>query len=949
MSDPLNQPLHLCEVLEEEYISLHGDLPDDYPSDKDAETRLAAICRLIHQLPQKRTAICFSGGGIRSATFGLGVLQGLARHRLLEKFDYLSTVSGGGYIGGWLSAWIHRQGLAEVQDALRTAPRSVLQAEAEPVRHLRSYSNYMTPRLGLLSADTWTLVAIFLRNLFLNWLVLIPLILGVLTVPRFCVAVATWGGPEWWARGLMFVVAIVAGIFSIAYIISNRPSLSGPPEAAVSTYPEDDMGERRFLQRSLVPLLILAVAITTYWAWLRVPVDRLGFKLLFVDLYLPNQLAFILFGVLLYGGALLWSRLRWLRRVGPAEVVIAVLTGAVGGFLTWVIATYLFPDPVFTHPSDATPAAVQRIALYVCFALPLFLLIFLLASTVFVGLASYYTTDADREWLARAGAWILILIVGWSVVSTLVIFGPIALLYLGPKAQALLVSFGSGAGLVTLAGGFSSKTPANDEQEKRKAGLTALVVRLALGLAAPIFAVFVLIVLSLATSWLIRWTAIKLAAGSSPLAVWLTRALALDVDWGAPAAHGYDSHALLNVVYHSPGRYLLVLTVLIVGFGVLMGFFVNINKFSLHAAYRDRLIRAYLGASRTKAERHPNSFTGLDERDNLQMQELLHRPLHVVNITLNLVGGAQLAWQDRKAESFTISPLHSGSYCVGYRYSSEYARNHSTNVSITLGTAAAISGAAASPNMGYYSSPAVTFLMTLFNVRLGWWLGNPGRHGADTYNTPGPNFAPRPLIAEALGLTTNEHPFVYLSDGGHFENLGLYEMVLRRCHVIVVSDGAADSSLTFNDLGNAISKIREDLGIPIVFRDFSINRRDRQSISHTHQYAADKYCAVGRICYSCKDGAATDGILIYIKPVIYGGEPTDVYHYAKSNSEFPHESTGDQMYSEMQFESYRMLGSFIIETMCKGGTIDGLDEFVERVRAYAGAPGASAELPDCPA
>src|SRR5439155_6129899 len=98
----------LCQVLEEEYVRLHGPLPDHYPRGTNDGERLAAICRLIHELPQKRAALCLSGGGIRSATFGLGVLQGLAARGLLGKFDYLSTVSGGGYIGSWLSAWVHR-------------------------------------------------------------------------------------------------------------------------------------------------------------------------------------------------------------------------------------------------------------------------------------------------------------------------------------------------------------------------------------------------------------------------------------------------------------------------------------------------------------------------------------------------------------------------------------------------------------------------------------------------------------------------------------------------------------------------------------------------------------------------------------------------------------------------------------------------------------------------
>jgi hypothetical protein len=89
----------------------------------------------------------------------------------------------------------------------------------------------------------------------------------------------------------------------------------------------------------------------------------------------------------------------------------------------------------------------------------------------------------------------------------------------------------------------------------------------------------------------------------------------------------------------------------------------------------------------------------------------------------------------------------------------------------------AISGAAFTSNMGYHSSPTITFVMTLFNVRLGWWLGNPGRD--DVWTRPGPESSSGVFMDEMLGLTDDENAWVYLSDGGHFDNLGLYEMVAR--------------------------------------------------------------------------------------------------------------------------------------------------------------------------
>src|SRR3569623_1361446 len=123
------------------------------------------------------SALCLSGGGIRSATFNLGVLQALARINLLGKFDYLSSVSGGGYIAAWLRAWMHRRGVDEVVRQLGKSARGCdpLNIEPKPRVNLREYSNYLTPAVGLFSGDTWSAAATIARNLLLNWLVLVPL------------------------------------------------------------------------------------------------------------------------------------------------------------------------------------------------------------------------------------------------------------------------------------------------------------------------------------------------------------------------------------------------------------------------------------------------------------------------------------------------------------------------------------------------------------------------------------------------------------------------------------------------------------------------------------------------------------------------------------------------------------------------------------------------------
>jgi hypothetical protein len=307
-------------------------------------------------------------------------------------------------------------------------------------------------------------------------------------------------------------------------------------------------------------------------------------------------------------------------------------------------------------------------------------------------------------------------------------------------------------------------------------------------------------------------------------------------------------------------------------------------------------------------------------------------------MALNLVKGENLAWQERKAESFTVTALHAGSCFVDYQPTAGYG---SRGGGLDLGTAMAISGAAASPNMGYHSSPLVTVLMTLFNARLGWWLANPGEPGRGVWDRESPTWALTRMCDEALGLTTDSNRWIYLSDGGHFENLGIYEMVMRRCHTIVVVDSGADPGYAFDDLGNAVRKIRVDFGIPIDF-PAGMPTRSRLDPQNCH-------CAVGSIHYHCIDGETTDdgrpiedGVLVYIKPALNGNEPPDVLNYARTSATFPHQSTTDQFFNEAQFESYRRLGSHAIDEICRNGGDDDrgplaltLDAFVEKCLAHS--------------
>jgi len=207
----------------------------------------------------------------------------------------------------------------------------------------------------------------------------------------------------------------------------------------------------------------------------------------------------------------------------------------------------------------------------------------------------------------------------------------------------------------------------------------------------------------------------------------------------------------------------------------------------------------------------------------------------------------------------------------------------------------AISGAAASPNMGFYSEPALAFLMTLFDVRLGWWLGNPGK---EKWVRGSPDLGFLCLLRELFGAASDDSKYVYLSDGGHFENLAVYELVRRRCKLIVACDASCDSGYAFADLHNAMERCRVDFGVEIT--------RVTQDLVPQNGYVSQHF-DLCRIRYT-PGKEADDGLLLYIKPGLKTDDPEDLLGYSKVNQSYPHDSTADQWFDEERFENYRKLG-----------------------------------------
>jgi hypothetical protein len=837
MPDSPTSSLPVAGALDAEYRYLHasgaGSPADAPPAD------LAEVLR--RHGAAGHAALCLSGGGVRSASFALGVLQGLARVGALGSFDYLSTVSGGGYIGGWLTAWRHRaRGRGEPDPCVQLGGVR----EPETLTRLRHLIKFLDPREGVLSPDVWTLGGTMFRNLLVNWMVLVPLIATAAMLPRLYLGLlglpsqpelVTRATLEWWYRHDWIPIGLLIAV-SVTYAAVKLPSLG-----------RRSGGSRGFIIGFLAPAVLahILLSVHRYWAW------RFGDETALSTQVVVSAAAMTLPWIV--GGA--FSD-RWWR---PWTWFAAAAAGVGGRVIAWWVHRFL------------TSLAHQDPQVFVVIDLPTSMTLLFLQVTVFIGLASRDMTDEDREWWARAGAWILLVGMVWLVASAIVILGP---LVLDSVIRGLGLTHQAGrAGLslaTVLSGGVAYRAIAALSTESRRwpklAGLAVLA-------AAPAVVILLIVLVSDGNRVLLRQV----------------HDLSLFHE---------QSHPLGASL---PEDLVVLLGLLAVGTG--LGRIISINQFSLHGMYRNRLVRTFLGVSRTKEERQPSAFTGFDIDDDLRFDRVedLGRPLHVVNATLNMVAENRLSVAERKAASFTVTPLHAGSRDLGYRPSDRYAAG------ITLGEALTTSGAAVSSNMGANASPVLTFLLTVFNARLGVWLGNPGVPGDGTWTRAAPSFGVAPLVNELLARTTDRNPYVYLSDGGHFENLGLYEMVFRRTRYIVVSDAGCDGSYGMGDLSTAVRQIRLDFGIDVEFPD---------GVDIGCAGPGRRRWAIGRIRYSAADPPGEDGVLIYLKPTILGDEPVDVANYARTHASFPHEPTTEQWFNAAQFESYRMLGLHTIVSLC---------------------------------
>ncbi len=374
----------------------------------------------------------------------------------------------------------------------------------------------------------------------------------------------------------------------------------------------------------------------------------------------------------------------------------------------------------------------------------------------------------------------------------------------------------------------------------------------------------------------------------------------------------------------------------------------NVNSNSLHQLYRDRLGRAFLFRRATPQElpkknslfrRKHDIGEQLVGADNVRFSDIPARksPYHLINTALNVPGSNFANRRGRNADFFIFSRLFIGSEATGYV---DTKTAEEITDGLNIGTAMAISGAAAAPNMGMASMRPLSATIAFLNVRLGRWL----RHPADIariktrsrpllwwLGKPGPGH----LLQEAFfksGTTVTDGAiaagkragFVFLTDGGHIENLGVYELLRRRCRIIVAVDGEAGPDMTSSSLVQLQRFARIDLGT-IIAMDWqpiadgtiatseAIKNKKRDPKPGPH-------VALGHIDYPPPTGGAERemGVLIYIKASLSGDENDYVTAYKAGHPAFPHETTMEQLFSEEQFECYRALGEHIGRRMISG-------------------------------
>lgn len=745
-----------------------------------------------------------SGGGIRSASFCLGVIQHLINHKLFSKIDYLSTVSGGGYIGSCVSALAK-----DDADNLHLLTDKIGRNEPDALNHIRNYSEYL--RAGGFMNGLRTPI-LFVEGVLRSILTFFPLVIFAVFITELFLEMIGHFSAE-----IQFFFPLLLGILPLIGGFILRPFYKDK-----LNWQGRDSADGRLVIYAVIALSALVMIPLLHF--LRNIVGYNATTLL-VDInnFVKTQANTIAITAvaLVFALAAAYIKLR-----GKLILIISSLLAPV-----LLVLIYLFfciqavNSPFSYYQADKVGAKIGLENL---------------------GNASNFLDYYDQ-----------------NIAHQPYVFDPV----IAQELQARLVPI------------IQSKYI-----ETAGCAVTAYDSNSVHFTCPP-------------TQWTHLFTTEKQAQIDVVIANELSLGFMLrQLGWDklASALHLPANKTMLRVNQLQLSRghaewwiYLMGLAVWL--YNVMC---ISINRFSLHPFYRDRLSRTFLVSQQDKKLVHV---------DKLKMSELngagSTAPYHIINTTLNLQGSSNPQLRSRRSIPFVLTKHYCGSDFTGYcpTTAMETADKH-----FNLGTAVAISAAAVSPNMGVGTINPLRFLLTLLNLRLNYWLPNPGKFSQKGSKY---NFRFRPpglpyLIREAFGLASERTPYINCSDGGHLENLGVYELLKRQCKSIICIDAEADPTLTFAGLITLQRYAAIDFGINI--------KLDVSAIRPVNGLSRANF-SEGIIEYS--NGEI--GRLLYLKLSFTGNEPEYLHYYRNLNPAYPHESTSDQYFEETQFEVYRALGSFV--------------------------------------
>ncbi|HJW23503.1 MAG TPA: hypothetical protein VJ576_01285 [Rhodocyclaceae bacterium] len=335
------------------------------------------------------------------------------------------------------------------------------------------------------------------------------------------------------------------------------------------------------------------------------------------------------------------------------------------------------------------------------------------------------------------------------------------------------------------------------------------------------------------------------------------------------------------------------------GLLVYTGVFVNINFASPHRYYRNRLARTYLTIL------SENKLLPVDPQLLSLVNPLAKAPYHIINAALNIPASDNPDLRGRNTDFFSFSKHFCGSPLVGYFPTRDW---EAVDSHLDLGTAIAISGAAAAPHMGTLNSARYRLWLAMLNVRLGYWLCHATKPRW-WRKLPPPGWLY--FVRELTGRMDEKTRYLNLSDGGHIENLGIYELLRRKCKFIIAIDGEADPKRVFGGFLTLTQLAYIDLGVKIE-PDLSDLRTEPDGHERAH-------FGLSQIDYPDGD----KGLLFYIKSSMTGNEPEFIRKYRDDYPDFPHQSTLQQLFSETQFEAYRALGEHIANDLFRKDLVGG--------------------------